>query len=449
MSKLFFLFVFLLAIKNIFTQYIISLSPYQYKSKKIFNEYLQILKSDGDENLNLKIIDKNNISLTFNSLLPNKNIKPYIDYDKKNCLIFAPFAITFQFSFEFEKNITEPTIEGDMHYNLYYIYLNQSVKDFNPIFNVILKEKTSKNDSNYNFIFFTGETNVKDVILEILNKHFFLKYRKLFEKTIIDIFKNKINKEYNDSLPIKLSKFFFPNKSCKIGLKFVKFPEMNNKESIMTFFSGNLDDSNLEYVTNNMSEEFKKFNEFQQTKKKFFIDYSLIQKIISNYYSEYEFEIVNDKIMFSLQDNFFDVKNWLDLINNTSSVNKILLFFKIQNLTLNKETNLKTKFEMIIKNDEKTILSNFTIEVSFNMKAELKNTCSINICASGYEIINKNEANKTLKLAIEKMEIILQKSYHNICLFEEGINFEKEFIYIDEYYFDNTGIYLTGEDKRD
>ena len=448
MSKLFFLFVFLLTIKNIFTQYIISLSPYHYKSKKIFNEYLQILKSDADENLNLKIIDKNNISLNFYSLLPNKNIKPYIDYDKKNCLIFAPFAVTFQFYFELEKNVTESPIEGDMYYNLYYIYLNQSVKDFNPIFNLILKEKTSKNDSNYKIILYNGDSNIKDIILEILNKHFFLKYRELFEKTIIDIFKNKINKEYNDSIHIKLSEFFFPNKSYKIGLKFVKFPEMNNKESIMTFFSGNLDDSNIEYVTNNMSEEFKKFNEFQQTKKKFFIDYSLIQKIISNY-SEYEFEIVNDKLMFSLQDNFFDVKNWLDLINNTSSVNKILLFFKIKNLTLNNETNLETNFEMIIKNDEQKILNNFPIQVFFNMKAELKNTCSINICASGYEIINKSQADETLKLAIEKMEIILQKSYHNICLFEEGINFEKEFIYIDEYYFDKTGIYLTGEDKRD
>ncbi len=448
MSKLFFLFVFLLTIKNIFTQYIISLSPYQYKSKKIFNEYLQILKSDADENLNLKIIDKNNISLNFYSLLPNKNIKPYIDYDKKNCLIFAPFAVTFQFYFELEKNATDFSIEGNIYYNLYYIYLNQSVKDFNPIFNLILKEKTSKNDSNYKIILYNGDSNIKDIILEILNKHFFLKYRELFEKTIIDIFKNKINKEYNDSIHIKLSEFFFPNKSYKIGLKFVKFPEMNNKESIMTFFSGNLDDSNIEYVSNNMSEEFKKFNEFQQTKKKFFIDYSLIQKIISNY-SEYEFEIVNDKLMFSLQDNFFDVKNWLDLINNTSSVNKILLFFKIKNLTLNNETNLETNFEMIIKNDEQKILNNFPIQVFFNMKAELKNTCSINICASGYEIINKSPANETLKLVIEKMEIILQKSYHNICLFEEGINFEKEFIYIDEYYFDKTGIYLTGEDKRD
>ena len=53
--------------------------------------------------------------------------------------------------------------------------------------------------------------------------------------------------------------------------------------------------------------------------------------------------------MFSLQDNFFDVKNWLDLINNTSSVNKILLFFKIKNLTLNNETNLETNFEIMLR----------------------------------------------------------------------------------------------------
>ena len=223
---------------------------------------------------------------------------------------------------------------------------------------------------------------------------------------------------------------------------------MYNKESIMTFFSGNLNNDEKENVVNNINEEFKKFNEFQQTKKKFFINYSLLQNIINkSNCSNYEFEIVKNKISFSFPNNFFDEENWKDLINNKSSVNKILLFLKIKNITLNNDKNLEIKLEMNIKNNEKVLLNYFNISVILNMKADLKNTCSINICASNYKIVNETNQGQ-LQLAKEKMDIIFKNNYQNICLFDNGIDLESEFIYIDDYYFKETGIYLIGEDRR-
>ncbi len=444
MSKLVFLFVFILKIKNIFTQYIISLSPYQYKSKKIFNEYLESLNYNGnDDTLDLKIIiTEMNISIGFKSISTKKNIKPYIDYGKKNCLIFAPFAITFNFKIV----VNSDTDLGHMYYNLYYVYLNQSVENFNPKFNIILKEKEKKRELNYQLVLYYGDSKYESSLKYIINKHFFSKNKESIKSKIIKKFEDKINKEYNNSLKIKLSEFFFPNISHNIQLKFIKFPEMYNKESIMTFFSGNLNNDEKENVVNNINEEFKKFNEFQQTKKKFFINYSLLQNIINkSNCSNYEFEIVKNKISFSFPNNFFDEENWKDLINNKSSVNKILLFLKIKNVTLDNESNLKTNFEMIIKNESKTVLKNFDIEVVFKMEVDLKNTCSINICASKYNIVNINEDEKLVK---EKMETILKDNLKKICLFEEGINLENEFFYIDEYYLNKTGIYLIGEDKR-
>ena len=197
-----------------------------------------------------------------------------------------------------------------------------------------------------------------------------------------------------------------------------------------------------------MSEEFKKFNEFQQTKKKYFINYSLLQKIINKSIdSNYEIEIVNDKSIFLLPDDFFEVKKWEDLIDKPTSVNKILLFLKIKNITLNNDKNLEIKLEMNIKNNEKVLLNKFNISVILNMKADLKNTCSINICASNYKIVNETNQGQ-LQLAKEKMDIIFKNNYQNICLFDNGIDLESEFIYIDDYYFKETGIYLIGEDRR-
>ena len=451
MSKLLFLFLFILKIQNLFAQQIISLSPYQYQLQKIFNSYLKSLKKEiKEDTLKIQInatnftIDLSLISLSYKT----NNIKPYIDTNKKNCLIFAPYPISFEFTFLINNN-NSYSIDGTINYNLYYIYVNQRVENFEPIFELLLKEKKTNIESNYDIIIYNAETNMKKNLIDIINKNsIFLKYRQLFENEIIKCFNNTIKQEYNYFLPITLSKFFFPNANYKINLEFIKFPEIYKKESIMTFFSGNINDDPIENITNNMDEEFKKFNEFQQTKKKYFINYSLLQKIINKSIdSNYEIEIVNDKSIFLLPDDFFEVKKWEDLIDKPTSVNKILLFLKIKNITLNNDKNLEIKLEMNIKNNEKVLLNKFNISVILNMKADLKNTCSINICASNYKIVNETNQGQ-LQLAKEKMDIIFKNNYQNICLFDNGIDLESEFIYIDDYYFKETGIYLIGEDRR-
>ena len=163
MSKLLFLFLFILKIQNLFAQQIISLSPYQYQLQKIFNSYLKSLKKEiKEDTLKIQInatnftIDLSLISLSYKT----NNIKPYIDTNKKNCLIFAPYPISFKFNFLINNN-NSYSIYGTINYNLYYIYVNQRVENFVPIFELLLKEKKTNIESNYDIIIYNAETNMK------------------------------------------------------------------------------------------------------------------------------------------------------------------------------------------------------------------------------------------------------------------------------------------------
>ena len=81
------------------------------------------------------------------------------------------------------------------------------------------------------------------------------------------------------------------------------------------------------------------------------------------------------------------------------------------------------------------------------LEANLKYTSTINICAKDLDIKEVDDEEKKDEVK-EKLNQILKTELNNICLFEKGINLFDELIYVDDYYLDETGIYLIGEDNK-
>ena len=255
--------------------------------------------------------------------------------------------------------------------------------------------------------------------------------------------------EYNKSVHLILSSIF-KKKYLRIDLSFVKFPEFYKNISILTYYSGNIKGTDIMNNTSFDNEEFKNFSNEQQNKKKYFINYELLKQIISK--SEYGKNniILSKDFPLQLPEYFFDIINWESIINNQTDSNTVKIIINIKNIRNNQlNTILNTKLNIKIMNESnEVIFLEFNSKVDFYLKVNLKYSSTINICTELFVIKEIDDKEKS-ELIEEKLYEIFDKNIEKICLFEKGINLSEEFIYIDEYYLEESGIYIIGEGRKE
>ena len=453
MSKFIFFLMILLYLKTIKSQLIISISPYQSRLNEIFNNYFNYF---SNENINhifeLEDLQVNNQAIIFPHIKFKKNegIKPYLKCinETYNFMIFAPFPFQLECHYLFSDNSTLKN-RGKVTISIYYIYVNQMVNNNNYDFDIIIKEKKSDVESNYRLFLDKADPSSRMEILKLLDNQFLKNNREVLKGLIRTFLIQSMEDEYNKSVHLILSSIF-KKKYLRIDLSFVKFPEFYKNISILTYYSGNIKGTDIMNNTSFDNEEFKNFSNEQQNKKKYFINYELLKQIISK--SEYGKNniILSKDFPLQLPEYFFDIINWESIINNQTDSNTVKIIINIKNIRNNQlNTILNTKLNIKIMNESnEVIFLEFNSKVDFYLKVNLKYSSTINICTELFvikEIDNKEKS----ELIEEKLYEIFDKNIEKICLFEKGINLSEEFIYIDEYYLEESGIYIIGEGRKE
>lgn len=453
MSKLIFFLMILLYLKTIKSQLIISISPYQSRLNEIFNNYFNYFSNENiNHTFELEDLQVNNQAIIFPHIKFKKNegIKPYLKCinETYNFMIFAPFPFQLECHYLFSDNSTLKN-RGKVTISIYYIYVNQMVNNNNYDFDIIIKEKKSDVESNYRLFLDKADPSARMEILKLLDNQFLKNNREVLKGLIRTFLIQSMEDEYNKSVHLILSSIF-KKKYLRIDLSFVKFPEFYKNISILTYYSGNIKGTDIMNNTSFDNEEFKNFSNEQQNKKKYFINYELLKQIISK--SEYGKNniILSKDFPLQLPEYFFDIINWESIINNQTDSNTVKIIINIKNIRNNQlNTILNTKLNIKIMNESnEVIFLEFNSKVDFYLKVNLKYSSTINICTELFvikEIDNKEKS----ELIEEKLYEIFDKNIEKICLFEKGINLSEEFIYIDEYYLEESGIYIIGEGRKE
>ena len=446
MKKFIFFFPILFFLKIIKSQLIISISPYQSKLKKLFNHYFDFFQNNFIE---LEDIEVNNQSIHFDNMILKKkeNLNPYLKCinESYNFIIFAPFPFKLEGNYSFYKNSIKK--KGKIIISIYYIYFKQIIKDNKYDFDIIIKEKKEDVESNYKIFLEKFDYTTKTEILKLLQDNFLKKNMECLQNLVKSFLMKAMEKEYeNKFVPMTLSSIF-GKKQLRFNMSFVKFPEFYKNISILTYYSGNIKDEIKRNITLD-NDEFKKFLTGEENKKKYFINYELLRQIIEE--SEYKKNniILSKDNPLKLSTYFFEMKNWKKIITKTTDSKTVKLIININKITNLFNITLETDLHLKINHESnEDTLEEFDIKVDFLLKANLKYTSSINVCVTvlNIEIIDNEEKEDELK---EKIYKILNNELNNICLFEKGINLFDELIYVDDYYLDETGIYLIGEDNK-
>ena len=286
-------------------------------------------------------------------------------------------------------------------------------------------------------------------ILKLLDNQFLKNNIEVLKGLIRTFLFQSMEDEYKKSVHLILSSIF-KKKDLRIDLSFVKFPEFYKNISILTYYSGNIKGTGIMNNTFFDNEEFKNFSNEQQNKKKYFINYELLKQIISK--SEYGKNniILSKDFPLQLPEYFFDIINWESIINNQTDSNTVKIIINIKNIRNNQlNTILNTKLNIKIMNESnEVIFLEFNSKVDFYLKVNLKYSSTINICTELFVIKEIDDKEKS-ELIEEKLYEIFDKNIEKICLFEKGINLSEEFIYIDEYYLEESGIYIIGEGRKE
>ena len=446
MQKFIFFFPILFFLKIIKSQLIISISPYQSKLKKLFNHYFDFFQNNFIE---LEDIEVNNQSIHFDNMILKKkeNLNPYLKSinESYNFMIFSLFFFKLEGNYSFYKNSIKK--RGKIIISIYYIYAKQIIKDNKYDFDIIIKEKKSDVESNYKIFLEKFDYTTKTEILKLLQDNFLKKNMECLQNLVKSFLMKAMEKEYeNKFVPMTLSSIF-GKKQLRFNMSFVKFPEFYKNISILTYYSGNIKDEIKRNITLD-NDEFKKFLTGEENKKKYFINYELLRQIIEE--SEYKKNniILSKDNPLKLSTYFFEMKNWKKIITKTTDSKTVKLIININKITNLFNITLETDLHLKINHESnEDTLEEFDIKVDFLLKANLKYTSSINVCVTvlNIEIIDNEEKEDELK---EKIYKILNTELNNICLFEKGINLFDELIYVDDYYLDETGIYLIGEDNK-
>jgi hypothetical protein len=446
MQKFIFFFPILFFLKIIKSQLIISISPYQSKLKKLFNHYFDFFENYAVE---LEDIEVKNQSIHFDNMILKKkeNLNPYLKSinESYNFMIFAPFPFKLEGNYSFYKNSIEK--RGKIIISIYYIYAKQIIKDNKYDFDIIIKEKKSDVESNYKIFLEQFDYPTKTEILKLLQDNFLKKNMINLQNLVKSFLMKAMEKEYeNKYVPMTLSSIF-GKKKLRFNMSFVKFPEFYKNISILTYYSGNIKDEIQRNITLD-NDEFKNFFTDEENKKKYFINYELLRQIIDK--SEYQKNniILSIDNPLKLSTYFFAMKNWKNLITKTTDSKTVKLILNIKNITNFSKTKLETELNLKINHEtNEETFAEFNIKVSFFLEANLKYTSTINICANDPNIEDVDDEEKEDEVK-EKVNKILKTELNNICLFEKGINLFDELIYVDDYYLDETGIYLIGEDNK-
>jgi hypothetical protein len=448
MQKFIFFFPILFFLKIIKSQLIISISPYQSKLKKLFNHYFDFFQNNFIE---LEDIEVNNQSIQFDNMILKKkeNLNPYLKCinESYNFIVFAPFPFKLEGNFSFYKNSIKK--RGKIIISIYYIYAKQIIKDNKYDFDIIIKEKKSDVESNYRLFLDKADPSSRMEILKLLDNQFLKNNIEVLKGLIRTFLFQSMEDEYKKSVHLILSSIF-KKKDLRIDLSFVKFPEFYKNISILTYYSGNIKGTGIMNNTFFDNEEFKNFSNEQQNKKKYFINYELLKQIISK--SEYGKNniILSKDFPLQLPEYFFDIINWESIINNQTDSNTVKIIINIKNIRNNQlNTILNTKLNIKIMNESnEVIFLEFNSKVDFYLKVNLKYSSTINICTELFVIKEIDDKEKS-ELIEEKLYEIFDKNIEKICLFEKGINLSEEFIYIDEYYLEESGIYIIGEGRKE
>ena len=453
MSKFIFFLMILLYLKTIKSQLIISISPYQSRLNEIFNNYFNYFSNENiNHTFELEDLQVNNQAILFThvNFKKNENIKPYLKCinETYNFMIFAPFPFQLQCHYIFSKNSTLKN-QGKVTISIYYIYVNQIVNNNNYDFDIIIKEKKSDVESNYRLFLDKADPSSRMEILKLLDNQFLKNNIEVLKGLIRTFLFQSMEDEYKKSVHLILSSIF-KKKDLRIDLSFVKFPEFYKNISILTYYSGNIKGTGIMNNTFFDNEEFKNFSNEQQNKKKYFINYELLKQIISK--SEYGKNniILSKDFPLQLPEYFFDIINWESIINNQTDSNTVKIIINIKNIRNNQlNTILNTKLNIKIMNESnEVIFLEFNSKVDFYLKVNLKYSNTINICTELFVIKEIDDKEKS-ELIEEKLYEIFDKNIEKICLFEKGINLSEEFIYIDEFYLEESGIYIIGEGRKE
>lgn len=420
------LFLLLTVIALINSQLIISSTPYKEMSKMIAKEYSDILFNNlRDTLINTKLKEFSNETILVQNVVLktsvyNQNIEPYCNL-KQSQIVIAVDPIRMYFEFDYTKVGTEET-------KTYYFMV-----DINYL--LIDEIELYKNVSVYFTLnnFQLGDASLKDLIQTNFVKENYKIIKTAIENCLISNLQS--NKKNNVKYDINKSIGTYHG---EISLKTTKFCKdiIGEENGVLCYYDGTTNDNSVQY-----REDFLRFSSKEAHKNKLYINYKVLDDIISHLPS------VWNNISFTIN------SNELSFLTNNDRTDKIKVNLVLTNIHIKSSNKLQTEMIATLSKEdtnEKILQVKLSTEYTYTF---IKKLYFLNLKVTGYNVMSNkvdilySSMNINVNSLLYDYNTFLSSIMSNKepVLLDKGLKLNQFFLLIEEMTTDKSGVYLQGE----
>ena len=421
------LFLLLTVIALINSQLIISSTPYKEMSKMIAKEYSDILFNNlRDTLINTKLKEFSNETILVQNVVLktsvyNQNIEPYCNL-KQSQIVIAVDPIRMYFEFDYTKKVgTEETKTYTFMVDINYLLIDEI--------------ELYKNVSVYFTLnnFQLGDASLKDLIQTNFVKENYKIIKTAIENCLISNLQS--NKKNNIKYDINKSIGTYHG---EISLKTTKFCKdiIGEENGVLCYYDGTTNDNSVQY-----REDFLRFSSKEAHKNKLYINYKVLDDIISHLPS------VWNNISFTIN------SNELSFLTNNDRTDKIKVNLVLTNIHIKSSNKLQTEMIATLSKEdtnEKILQVKLTTEYTYTF---IKKLYFLNLKVTGYNVMSNkvdilySSMNINVNSLLYDYNTFLSSIMSNKepVLLDKGLKLNQFFLLIEEMTTDKSGVYLQGE----
>ena len=421
------LFLLLTVIALINSQLIISSTPYKEMSKMIAKEYSDILFNNlRDTLINTKLKEFSNETILVQNVVLktsvyNQNIEPYCNL-KQSQIVIAVDPIRMYFEFDYTKKVgTEETKTYTFMVDINYLLIDEI--------------ELYKNVSVYFTLnnFQLGDASLKDLIQTNFVKENYKIIKTAIENCLISNLQS--NKKNNIKYDINKSIGTYHG---EISLKTTKFCKdiIGEENGVLCYYDGTTNDNSVQY-----REDFLRFSSKEAHKNKLYINYKVLDDIISHLPS------VWNNISFTIN------SNELSFLTNNDRTDKIKVNLVLTNIHIKSSNKLQTEMIATLSKEdtnEKILQVKLSTEYTYTF---IKKLYFLNLKVTGYNVMSNkvdilySSMNINVNSLLYDYNTFLSSIMSNKepVLLDKGLKLNQFFLLIEEMTTDKSGVYLQGE----
>lgn len=458
----FYLFCCFILPVSIFSQLIISSTPFLRACNIISQEYIDIFQKNINEKLKKSKFDGFNskVGITVKSLnftelqYKNESLKPYCNFYQSK-IVFTPNPITLKFTFDYYSTPQDIKVAN---VSVTFLYLLIEQKTF-PSVEVFLKQNPK---DTFSFTI-KDEDDRKDLTISFSSHFFSTNNAKALKDGFKEGIEGSISPCKKKDIIVEFNRNFGLGKEI-IHMKALQFGKMMDKDytGVIHYYSANIENMNVLYSEPEVDPSFVNFNEKEMTKNKLYINYDLFKDFFSVIKAKFEDKIMDNNKKPKSYTQTLDVKfleNFYPEITKKTNLTCENLFevnVKLYDLAFYNESKTLIELTCFVRGidegqkkiDIETLRISFVLEVEFEMK-----TFKINLKPTSLDITTLTISsifgiiNGDLTKIREEVIIIIKSLINDnlLSLFAKGLDLSQFFKLVEEIRKTRKGLFIKGE----